>query len=175
MMIIRMNVFLKSWENDMQTFVPYDDIRNIAHVLDDKRLGKQRVETIQIVRSLLGLTESSGWRNHPAVRMWSGYEPYLVCVYLRGIMDEWTSRGFKNGKCQAHYEELYDNMFQKQMLNGYHKPHWLIEKSGVPRSHRLMLCKKKPEHYLPLFDDVSRSDIESDDVGYVWPVTLRSE
>lgn len=153
----------------MQTFVPYDDVRNIAHVLDNKRLGKQRVETVQIARSLLGLTKSSGWRNHPAVRMWSGYESYLVCVYLRGIMDEWISRGYKNEKCQEHYEQIFQILPQTE----YHKPHWMNEESGVLKSHRLMLCKKKPEHYLPLFDDISPSDIESDDVGYIWPVTLK--
>jgi hypothetical protein len=36
--------------------------------LDDKRLGKQRVETYQLIRALEGTTK--GWRNHPACVMW---------------------------------------------------------------------------------------------------------
>ncbi|WP_344942481.1 pyrimidine dimer DNA glycosylase/endonuclease V [Terrabacter ginsenosidimutans] len=36
----------------MQTFVPYADFARTAAVLDTRRLGKQRVEVIQIVRAL---------------------------------------------------------------------------------------------------------------------------
>lgn len=36
----------------MQTFVPFPDFARSAAVLDDKRLGKQRVEVLQIVRAL---------------------------------------------------------------------------------------------------------------------------
>src|SRR5947208_1979490 len=36
----------------MQTFLPYADFERSARVLDRKRLGKQRVETIQVVRAL---------------------------------------------------------------------------------------------------------------------------
>ena len=34
----------------MQTFLPYADFAQSAKALDPKRLGKQRVETIQIVQ-----------------------------------------------------------------------------------------------------------------------------
>jgi len=57
----------------MQTFMPYgSQYDQTAKCLDVKRLGKQRVETYQILKALLG--ESKGWRNHPATRMWEGYE-----------------------------------------------------------------------------------------------------
>ena len=36
----------------MQTFLPYADFIASAEVLDQKRLGKQRVETIQVLRGL---------------------------------------------------------------------------------------------------------------------------
>jgi hypothetical protein len=52
----------------MQTFVPYgDDFHRNADALDIRRLGKQRVEGLQILRCLSGL--STGWRNHPIVKM----------------------------------------------------------------------------------------------------------
>ncbi|MDQ1681515.1 MAG: hypothetical protein QOH99_56, partial [Frankiaceae bacterium] len=35
----------------MQTFLPYADFGASARVLDDRRLGKQRVETLQILRA----------------------------------------------------------------------------------------------------------------------------
>ncbi len=36
----------------MQTFLPYPDFARSAAVLDPARLGKQRVETLQILRAL---------------------------------------------------------------------------------------------------------------------------
>ena len=74
----------------MQTFLPYPDDRLSAAVLDDKRLGKQRVETLQILRALTWSTY--GWRNHPAVRMWRGFVPALV-AYGAAVCDEWVARG----------------------------------------------------------------------------------
>jgi hypothetical protein len=50
----------------MQTFLPYESYARSAAVLDRQRLGKQRVEAMQILRVLAG--ETAGWGNHPAVR-----------------------------------------------------------------------------------------------------------
>jgi Pyrimidine dimer DNA glycosylase len=55
------------------------DFAETARCLDDVRLGKQRVETYQIVRTLDGVT--TGRRHHPAVRMWRGYEGTLVAYW----------------------------------------------------------------------------------------------
>ena len=52
----------------MQTFLPYADMRRSAQVLDPRRLGKQRVECLQVLRG--PTVEGYGWRHHPAVRMW---------------------------------------------------------------------------------------------------------
>ena len=57
-----------------------------------KRLGKQRVETLQILQTL---TYGSKWRNHPAVKMWDGYIPALV-EYGVAICEEWLARGYKD-------------------------------------------------------------------------------
>ena len=51
----------------VQTFLPYPDFERSARTLDPKRLGKQRVETIQVVRALT--RPGYGWANHPAVLM----------------------------------------------------------------------------------------------------------
>jgi hypothetical protein len=39
----------------VQTFLPYDDFERSTRALDVKRLGKQRVETIQVVAERQGL------------------------------------------------------------------------------------------------------------------------
>lgn len=36
----------------MQTFLPYPDFAESASVLDRQRLGKQRVETLQVMKAL---------------------------------------------------------------------------------------------------------------------------
>ena len=75
----------------VQTFLPYADFRRTAEALDSPRLGKQRVETLQILRAL-ELPEY-GWGNHPAVRMWRGYTPALVCYGLTCV-EVWRERGY---------------------------------------------------------------------------------
>ncbi len=60
----------------MQTFLPYPDFEASARVLDDRRLGKQRVEALQVLRALT--RAQYGWKHHPAVRMWAGHEEALA-------------------------------------------------------------------------------------------------
>ena len=52
----------------MQTFITSENISETAKILDTQRLGKQRVEAVQIANILLDQTDSKGWRNHPAVK-----------------------------------------------------------------------------------------------------------
>lgn len=59
----------------MMTFLPHEDFEKSAQSLDYRRLGKQRVEAMQIYNCLLKPTR---WKNHPAVLMWSGYEDALA-------------------------------------------------------------------------------------------------
>ena len=51
----------------MQTFLPYPDYYQSARCLDNKRLGKQRVEALQIHNIVSGKRTTGGWINHPAV------------------------------------------------------------------------------------------------------------
>ena len=141
----------------MQTFLPYGDPVRTAKVLDNKRLGKQRVETIQIARRLLEISEGTGWSNHPAVKMWKGHEPYLIKIYLRAILDEWIARGFKNEKCEQHYTELYRHVAARSAV----QPRWFCE--SVFESHRSRLIQKDPDFYRPLFPGTP------EDLEYIWP------
>lgn len=78
----------------MQTFLTHPlDFNQCARTLDNKRLGKQRVEAFQILNALVD--PEYGWQSHPAVEMWRGYEQALM-IYHDKMIDEWVRRGFRN-------------------------------------------------------------------------------
>jgi hypothetical protein len=79
----------------VQTFLPFESFAETAAVLDQRRLGKQRVEVLQILRALT--RDGYGWRSHPAVLMWKGHEEALG-AYGRAIVDAWTALGFSGGR-----------------------------------------------------------------------------
>ena len=133
----------------MQTFLPYKDFRKTFKCLDYRRLGKQRVETYQILNVLLNRTSTKGWRNHPATKMWRGYENALK-LYLNLCIDEWVLRG-------------YNNNMKREIINGPVKyPPWLGDKQ-FHISHRSNLVRKMPEYYRQYFPRVKNNK------PYVWP------
>jgi hypothetical protein len=144
----------------MQTFLPYPDFARSAACLDRARLGKQRVECLQILKACFLWTK--GWSNHPAVRMWRGYEDALY-HYHHAVVSEWRDvRGYK--------DTTSEKAFGVFMGETHCMPSW---DPGLPpwlgsvefhRSHQSNLIRKDPEHYGPLFPGVS------DDLPYVWPV-----
>ncbi|MFJ2508755.1 MSMEG_6728 family protein [Arthrobacter citreus] len=138
----------------MQTFVPYEDFRRSADVLDSPRLGKQRVETLQILRALV--LPDYGWRNHPATRMWMGYVPALV-AYGLAMTDAWTGRGFADTVREQLVEFAPDADGGEVPL-----PPWLGE-AQVHESHRSNLLAKDPAFYADLFPGTPP------DLPYVWP------
>jgi hypothetical protein len=137
---------------EMQTFLPLPSLIESAKVLDNKRLGKQRVEAKQILETLRG--RSIGWKNHPAVRMWKDHEPALA-FYGLVICSEWRSRGFK--------DSLYD-YFVKE-LNGsvIVYPSWFGDEN-FHASHRSNLLRKDSIFYSRFFWE------EPSDLPYIWPV-----
>ena len=149
----------------MQTFLPYADFAASARVLDDKRLGKQRVETLQIIRALTYPTY--GWKHHPAVKMWRGFEEALA-AYGLAIVDEWLARG-KADTCAATMAAdmalagLSAVPRAQVVLEGAGElPGWLGNED-FHLSHRAALVRKDPEFYGPVFGDVDR------ELPYVWP------
>ncbi|UCF30738.1 MAG: MSMEG_6728 family protein [bacterium] len=132
----------------MQTFLPYPDFKKSARTLDWKRLGRQRVEAYQILRTLSGL--SAGWRSHPAVRMWAGYE-LALSAYMNDMIEEWLRRGYRN------------NMYTVALDPGYPLPPWLGD-PAFHRAHRSNLIRKDPAYYRRFWPALS------DDLPYVWPL-----
>jgi hypothetical protein len=98
----------------MQTFVP-DGTSYAASVaaLDRARLGKQRVECIQILHALDPGYRSprtgkpSSWRNHPAVKMWRGHEGALA-RYALACVEEWVGRGYRDIVCGPQLQAYAD-------------------------------------------------------------------
>ena len=117
----------------MQTFLPYSNFTKSFKVLDYRRLGKQRVEAKQILNVLLDRTTTKGWRNHPIVRMWQGYEPSLQ-LYHNLCINEWINQGYNN------------NMELENITEPIVYPHWLGNKS-FHSSHRANLLRKDYGYY----------------------------
>lgn len=138
----------------MQTFLPYDNFAASARVLDRQRLGKQRVEAWQIMLALNGL--SKGWVNHPATRMWRGYEEALA-QYGDVMCFEWIRRGYRDTLLERF------NPFIKHNFPAL--PPWFGDEA-LHLSHRSNLVRKMPEHYGDIWPDVPN------DLPYVWPVPL---
>lgn len=133
----------------MQTFLPYDDFEKSIKCLDYRRLGKQRVEARQILNTLSPDYTKKGWRNHPAVLMWRGYEEalkkyYNCCVY------EWVQRGYNN---TMEYMEVGTIVY----------PLWFGDER-FHNSHKSNLLRKDPVFY----GSYGWGEIGSE-LPYFWP------
>jgi hypothetical protein len=146
----------------MQTFLPYPSFTRSARALDSRRLGKQRVEALQICKAMH--RTSGGWINHPVTRMWRGYEPALV-AYGQAVTLEWLRRGHADSVWDKLVAHLHDEpeRSQRELEDAGMLPPWLGRRA-LHRAYRSALVRKDPAHYRPMFPDVA------DDLEYVWPV-----
>ncbi|MBM7438791.1 MSMEG_6728 family protein [Streptomyces sp. HB132] len=153
----------------MQTFLPYADFSRSALALDPRRLGKQRVEAIQVLRGLT--VPGYGWRHHPAVRMWAGYEEALV-RYGLDVCAAWTAEGRADTCAATLREDLAASLRRvtvrsaAELAAAGELPPWLGDEA-LHESHRSALVRKDPEYYRPLFPEVPP------DLPYVWPPSDR--
>lgn len=139
----------------MQTFLPYADFQQSARCLDRQRLGKQRVECLQILKTLVGM--SDGWANHPAVKMWRGYEPALV-AYTLECCGEWQRRGYKDTIAL----QIIVIAAVYAIPEDWQYPHWM-GRWDFHESHRSNLIRKMPERYGQIWYGVRFN------LPYVWP------
>ena len=137
----------------MQTFLPYSDFRKSLESLDNKRLGKQRVESYQIISAITGRPKKNGqpykgWTSHPCSVMWRDYVNALK-QYYNDCIDVWKSRGFKN---TMEYETIEGEFVL---------PHWLGD-DEFHSSHRSNLLRKDFEYY------TKHGWTDNPDDPYVW-------
>ena len=130
------------------------DFEVSATMLDDSRLGKQRLEAKQIldaIHSIQSGNPKKGWINHPCTKMWSDYVPALK-FYANCIIKEWIKRGKQNN--MQIYKEDSKVVFP-----------WWTSWRRLHHSHRAMLLRKAPLWYTGKFE------VDSDHMkfGYIWP------
>lgn len=141
----------------MQTFLPYPNLTASAACLDNKRLGKQRVENLQILKA--HTLPTYGWKNHPAVKMWTGHL-FILLAYQREICAEWVKRGYKDTCLEKSQDVL--QIAYAEMPTVLDFPPWFGNKD-FHRAHRSNLVRKDPAYYGPIFPGVP------DDLPYIWP------
>lgn len=137
----------------MQTFLPHHDFAQSAKCLDRQRLGKQRVEVLQLLKALL--VHGSGWANHPAAKMWRGHEGALAS-YGMTVCLEWQNRGYRD-TCFDKIDAMFPEGFSELL------PPWLGDEA-FHSSHRSNLLRKNPTWYSQW------GWTEPHDLPYIWPV-----
>lgn len=156
----------------VNTFVLSKSKDDLFNDLDIKRLGKQRVEAMQIINVLEG--GGTGYTNHPAVKMWEGYTEALK-VYFNLCVKEWIGRGFNNTMALYNVDEekyrimecTFDGVTCSfvEEFDEYSFPPWFSFPPLI-MSHRASLIRKDPIHYkMYIEDEMEEYYIR----GYLWP------
>src|SRR5215213_1304460 len=136
----------------MQTFLPVADFDESARFLDSPRLGKQRVETLQVLRALE--LPDYGWASHPVVRMWRGRTPGLV-AYGLAMVRVWRERGFADTTetLIGEFAPEVVGVLQSELAAAGLLPSWVGDKE-LHLSHRSNLMAKDPDFYRPRFTEL---------------------
>jgi hypothetical protein len=145
----------------MQTFLPFPSFDESARVLDGPRLGKQRVETLQVLRALV--VPTYGWQRHPVTAMWRGFVPGLAAYGLATVR-AWTDRGYGDtvGDQILEFAPEVEGRPQSWLAEQGLLPPWVGD-PAVHESHRSRLIDKDPGFYRPLFPGTPEG------LEYVWP------
>lgn len=141
----------------MQTFVTRFSDGITAQDLDTPRLGKQRLETLQILKVLMHETEA--WKNHPAVAMWRGHR-LALCNYGSAMCLQWFNRGHKDTLAEEF--ALRQLRLREEELNSFSPPPWRRD-TDILTSHRSNLIRKMPDYYGPKYPDQRMG------LPYLWP------
>lgn len=168
----------------MQTFLPLPDFRASLETLDRGRLGKQRLETLQLVEVVIGGRVSprtdGGFdvvpyveddyrrfvrarRNHPACRMWDGHLEALATYGATSCL-VWRERGYND---TTHGKLAFVAANRQLCANDIaFYPPWFGD-DAFHYAHRANLVRKDPDRFSPLFPDVDI--IAAPHWPYVWP------
>jgi hypothetical protein len=146
--------------------VPYPNAAQSAAVLDSKRLNKQLLEGRQIYKILSSNKQKGAWVNHPAVKMWRGYDVALF-NYLYFIVKECIVRGIKT----ENNWNVIKTMHKENWFRGDNEvmPFWWGDER-VHQSHKNNLYIKDPLHYAIFVDSNKVSCCEK--CNYFWPTHI---
>jgi hypothetical protein len=135
----------------MQTFLPYPNFKKSLACLDNKRLGKQRVEALQLY--------NDKYTNHPCYTMWADHKDALA-LYINICLDEWEERGFKNS--------LVSKIKINKSIMNIIIPDW-VNDPRLNVSHQANLLDKDYEFYKKYNWNVKPHS------GYWWPVEVKGD
>ena len=124
----------------MQVFVPYPSPIDVAKCLDYRRLRKQIIECDQILKAISGASQA--WKNHPVVKMYSEYWPWLS--FYKGSLVAYSQRNIKAAE-QCSWNARYACI----------EPPFLTP--DLCDQHKRRLYTKAPELY-PQFAEYGTSD-----------------
>ena len=144
----------------MQTFLPYPSFFKSAQCLDYRRLGKQRVEAWQILQTLR--RKSSGWKYHPAVKMWKGHE-IILATYGAVMCQEWIRRGYVDTLLPRFMAFINRSLGHTKDYGDKKRPAWIGSRK-FHSSHKSNLMRKDKVYYGKHFGNFRN------DLPYVWPV-----
>lgn len=133
-------------------------LKKTFECLDQARLTKQLVETIQLIEAITNPTK--GFRNHPVTRMWMDHvsaliDYGLVCVSV-------IAERFPDYSYQMMQQKLLNNSLRQ---DDPVYPAW-FEDEQLYMSHRASLFFKSPELY-PQFEPEAKLYEQ-----YAWPVPV---
>lgn len=141
----------------MQTFLPSPCYVESMACLDNVRLGNQ---VYREGKTLLG----GKWPNHPASKMWVGYEQSLALYCFRGAQEMVHRKGTKHSwsdeVCLRWLHYFQDRIAE---LPDTGTPPWIGDPE-IHASHRSNLLNKDPEYYSRFGWN------EPHDLPYKWPV-----
>lgn len=148
----------------MQVFVPYTNTLRTAKCLDYRRLGKQRVECLQILTAIDHLNKGEmrnpetgrlrGWVNHPATIAWRDNTEYLRW-YGAQMCLEWRERGYKD-TCLERFDAPSTEPAP---------PRWWGTEA-IHLSHQARLVQKDFNHYFVTFVETLPPNFMH--LDYVW-------
>lgn len=151
----------------MQTFMTSSNFTEVSKMLDNKRLGKQRLESIDIYailqypNSVTNMNDRQKeylykrYRHHPIVKMWKGYEKALL-IYGLEMCKEWINRGF-NSTIHTTFENELNKLKDVELIF----PDW-INNIQLNISHQSNLLRKNKDYYIKYFNNVQ------DNLPYIW-------
>ena len=138
----------------MQTFLPDPDFSISMQCLDPSRLGNQ------VYREGMTLLRG-GWPNHPASKMWRGYECALVAYLMAGV-EELFNRGYD-------YSDRPWAVELESMQGDIILPPWLGNEE-FHASHRGVLLYKDYSWYSQFgWAEEPRPPLPDGRMDYVWP------
>lgn len=144
----------------MITFLPFSDYKKCAASLDDRRLARQRHETIVILNALKGNFPRVQYQ--PPFKMWEDYDINLA-YYGFCMCWEWSAvRNFNDNLSPVFLAHIATNPTLRDLA-----PPWMGDEE-VHRSHRSNLVRKKPSHYRDVLGWTDPPYLK-----YCWPVDQR--